>query len=209
MKKILLGLLALSSLSFAEGNYINFKVGKDVASEYKSFSDADGKLLNDKTKKDGFSIAVEAMKSLNENIDLGLGVAYQKHDARKTYTQNYDGGFVTTKGGDFDSIPVYVVGKYNFNINSEIKPYIQGNLGYSFNINESDVKSNDGTDSWTIPASVENGMYWSLGTGVEYRNYTVDLSYGVNKAKLKDNEGAKIKADYKSVTLAVGYKFNF
>ena len=213
MKKVLLGLVALSSLSFAQNTYINAKIGTNIGSEYTSVSDGDGKLMNDETKDTGFEIAIESFQSINENVDLGVGIAYQKHNSRKSNTQyfsDYDGEHsITYKGGEYKSIPVYLTGKYNFVNSSAITPYVKANLGYSFNFDSSNVKIHDETGaSDIISTSVDNGLYWSLGAGAEYKNVTVDLAYGVTKAKLKDDVGDKIRADFERVTLSVGYNFN-
>ena len=55
----------------------------------------------------------------------------------------------------------------------------------------------------------DNGLYYAVGGGVEYHNFTVDLMYAVNKAETEaDDLNGKEDNDYERVVLAVGYKFN-
>ena len=45
---------------------------------------------------------------------------------------------------------------------------------------------------------VNNGLYWALGGGLEYNNFTLDLMYAVNTAKseVKDLGDEKEDNDY-------------
>ncbi|UUV16921.1 hypothetical protein NRK67_03165 [Fusobacteria bacterium ZRK30] len=57
--------------------------------------------------------------------------------------------------------------------------------------------------------NIEDGLYWALGGGLEYKNFTVDLMYAVTKAKTKVKAfKAKEDNDYGRVVLSAGYKFN-
>lgn len=207
MKNLFLLLVVLSTLSFAESDfYINPKIGIDVVSEYKKTYDGSGNpLLSTKTKGIGKEIGVEGYKILNQNIDLGLGVAYQVHAQRKHF--NYESN-VDTSGVQYSSIPVYVTGKYNFFLNSEARPYLKANLGYSFNFDSSDLETkntvNDDIEKTSI--DVKGGLYWGIGAGIEYKDYTIELIYAINKCKVS---GSKKRADYDRLSLSVGYKFNF
>lgn len=212
MKKLfLLVLIVLSTVSFAESDfYINPKVGVDIISGYKRTYDDNGKtLLNGNTKGFGGEVAIEGYKILNENIHLGLGVAYQVHADRKhfAYTSNVD-----TSGVQYSSIPVYATGKYNFLLNSEVTPYLKANLGYSFNFDSSDLEAkntiNDQIEKTEI--EVDSGLYWGIGAGIEYKNYTMELMYSINECKSSvKGSGVEKKADYDRITLSVGYRFNF
>ena len=128
----------------------------------------------------------------------------------------------------YTSIPLYVVAKYNFDAINNFVPYIKTNLGYSFNDEDGDLKvhgtinepfENDPdyivTEEWGRKADVkiENGLYYGIGAGFEYNNFTMDLMYQVNQAEaeitLDENEKIKKDYDYSRVTLSFGYKFNF
>lgn len=194
-------------------NHLYFRFGGDVYSKYSKYSTSGDKgsvkLSNGKTKGFGYEFALEGTRSLTDNFELGLGVAYQGHNKNKTFTIGGPGETVTV--GKYDSVPVYVTGKYNFNTESQFKPYLKANLGYSFNINEKDTKI--GGES-PFKTTVKNGLYTGIGAGVEYNNFLVDLMYQTNfaKASLKDKEDGeslkKSKLDYSRVTLSVGYKLD-
>lgn len=188
--------------------YINVSVGWDVWNKYKNFSDDGDQFLTKKTKDFGGQVAVEGYKTIDD-FDLGLGVAYQHHAKRKTYTE----GSYEAKGAEFQSVPVYLTGKYNFNmLEWAATPYLKANLGYSFNFKSKDVNEswNGGSDSTST--SVNDGLYWAAGAGVQYENFNVELLYGVNKAKTKvkwdGGDSQKYKNDYQALTLSAGYKFD-
>jgi hypothetical protein len=211
MKKPFLLLIVLSTISFAKSDfYIEPKVGIDLISGYKKTYDDNGKIfLNDKTKEFGVEVAIEGYKILNEYIDLGLGVAYQNHADRKhfDYTSNVD-----ISGVQYTSIPVYIAGKYNFLLDSETKPYLKANLGYSFNFDSSDLEEkntlNDRIEKTAI--EVNGGLYYGIGTGIEYKNYTIELMYAINRCKISNKKSNfKERADYDRISLLVGYRFNF
>ncbi|WP_297487804.1 OmpW family outer membrane protein [uncultured Cetobacterium sp.] len=189
--------------------HIYLRVGGDVASKYSKYklkTKEEGNLdvSNKKTKGFGYELAVEGTQNITDNLEVGLGLAYQNHSKNKTY----NGNDFTAKMGKYDSIPLYVTGKYNFDTESTLKPYLKANLGYSFNINES--KSD--IDKTSVKTSVKNGLYTGIGAGIEYNNYLVDLMYQINFAKASlsngDETSGKSKLDYSRVTLSVGYKFN-
>ncbi|OQY42482.1 MAG: hypothetical protein B6227_02000 [Fusobacteriia bacterium 4572_74] len=208
MKKILLGLVALSAVSFAaQGDmYLNTRIGMDLGAKYDKISEGG---LTDKTDGLGGEIALEGYKSITDNFDLGLGLAYQFHADRDTENIYDDGDKFKISGVEYDSIPVYLTAKYNFNLNSEIKPYLKADLGYSFNFNPSDFEASDGSHSEKAEMEVNNGLYWALGGGLEYNNFTVDLMYAVTTAesKPKDEDDEKDN-DYGRVVLSAGYRFN-
>ena len=224
MKKILLGLVALSAVSFgAQGDtYLNVRFGGDLGAEYtKSFiqvEDEDYPALNNETKGFGGEIAIEGYRGLTDNFDLGLGLAYQFHgDRENKLDEALDKGtndfvHLDSEGGEYNSIPLYLIAKYNFNTDSQFTPYLKANLGYSFNFGSSDFKMTnvDTNQSGKSETDIENGLYWALGGGMEYHNFTVELMYAVNKAKLdiKDLDEGKKDNDYGRFILSAGYKFN-
>lgn len=189
--------------------YINVSVGWDVWNKYKNFTDDYGQFLTKKTKDFGGQVAVEGYKTLDD-FDLGLGVAYQHHAKRKAHTDQYS---ETYKGAEFQSVPVYLTGKYNFNmLEWAATPYLKANLGYSFNFNSKDVNASWDGGSGSYSTSVDDGLYWAAGAGVQYENFNVELLYGVNKAKTKvkwdSGDSQKHKNDYQALTLSAGYKFD-
>ena len=173
--------------------YLNVRVGGDIMAKYDKFTPN----FDDSTDGFGGEVALEGYKMLDDNFDVGLGLAYQFHADRDSKNG--------VDGVEYDSIPLYLTAKYNFITDSNMKPYLKANLGYSFNFNSSDA--NVGTSYST---SVDDGLYWAAGAGVEYDNFTVDLMYVVNKAETSvDNESYKHDNDYDRVVLSVGYIFDF
>lgn len=210
MKKVLLGLVALSAVSFgAQGDtYLNARFGGDLGAKYSDHSYKGVTILTDKTDGFGGELALEGYKSLTDNFDLGLGLAYQFHADRDK--QSVNSGKVY--GAEYNSVPVYLIAKYNFNLDSNIKPYLKANLGYSFNLDSSDVKGKaaSGGDEFKISTDIDNGLYWALGGGLEYMNFTVDLMYAVTKAKskIKTDDNYKENNDYGRFVLSAGYRFD-
>lgn len=211
MKKVLLGLVALSAVSFAvQGDtYLNARFGGDLGASYTGYEYSGVDILSDSTDGFGGELALEGYKSITDNFDLGLGIAYQFHADRDK--QGVPGGEIS--GADYNSIPVYLTAKYNFNLDSGIKPYLKANLGYSFNFDSSDLEAkgtreNTG-DNYKVSTNVENGLYWALGGGVEYKNFTVDLMYAITTAETEAKKlDGKEKNDYGRVVLSAGYRFD-
>ena len=174
--------------------YLNARFGGDIMAKY---DEIDG-ILDDSTDGFGGEVALEGYKMLDDNFDVGLGLAYQFHADRDSKN--------SVSGVEYDSIPVYLTAKYNFITDSNMKPYLKANLGYSFNFN-----SSDGDVSGTsFNTSIDDGLYWAAGAGMEYDNFTVDLMYAVNKAESSaDSYSVKSDNDYERVVLSVGYIFDF
>lgn len=210
MKKILLGLFALTSISAMAAEGVNFygRVGLDVFSHYNKVSekDADGEATLKSRGKVAPSVALEVTKDLDSNLELGLGLAYVSHGKRDFKIVDIDahGNKEITEGKypAVNSVPLYVTGKYKFS-NSDVKPYVKADLGYSFNKmkKSSDVEG----------AKAKNGLYTAVGVGVEYMNVTADLAYVFTGAKVKiSDEGTSesVKANNSAIRLTVGYKFS-
>ncbi|MGL5964242.1 MAG: outer membrane protein [Fusobacteriaceae bacterium] len=234
MKKILLGLLALTSISFAKEitpapivqeevkpivaphKYYNvyLRAGGDVYSQFNRI-DVERVALGGKSSEGmGYDLALELTKStLNHALEVGLGVAYQNHSSFKSKrgeffedskTFRYDSDL-----DSFDSVPVYLTAKYNFlNFDNGVVPYIKGDAGYSFNMSNSGSVFLD--NGQRFDTDVENGGYFGLGAGVEYNNFLMDLMYKLNTGKIESDEAdfSESLRNYR-VTLSVGYKFNF
>ena len=149
-------------------------------------------------------ISLEVTRDITENLELGLGVAYQNHGnvGRKTYyIENKP--LISAKMPSYNSMPVYVVGKYNFGTTTKgYKPYVKADLGISFN-NTDDAEF----DGEKIHVSISNGVYAGLGVGIEKDNFVFDLSYKFNQAKLKE-DGESYKYNSNRVMMSVGYRFD-
>ncbi|MGL5088997.1 MAG: hypothetical protein ACRC6Z_06045, partial [Cetobacterium sp.] len=184
--------------------YINLRGGWDFWSEYGDFSNNNnGDLFNlsNKTKDFGGEVALEVYKYWDK-FDLGLGVAYQDHMGREATTVRSN----SYEGVEYKSVPVYLTGRYNVNYwDWAVTPYLKANIGYSFNFDSEDYKAAGKSYS----TSVDDGLYWAAGIGMEYEAFNVDVLYGANHSKSKvDGVNEKFDNDYERVTLSVGYKFD-
>ena len=218
MKKVLLGLFALASVSAvaAEGVNVYGRLGLDVYSHYNKLVDKeDGQTLLKAKGKVAPSIALEVTKDLGSNFEAGLGLGYVWH-GKRDYKETDDKDEYTAKFPAINSIPLYVTGKYKFDTGSDIKPYVKADLGYSFNkmkksiaVTEKDLTTGK-TETVTVEGlKAKNGLYAGIGAGVEYNNVTADLSYVFTGAKYKDIDGDTAKANKGALRLTVGYKFAF
>ena len=217
MKKILLGLLVLSSaVSFAnQGINVYGKFGVDVVSRFNKLSDEGETFVKGKGKV-APAIFLEATKNLTPNFEAGLGLGYIWR-GKENFEFYDDEDKVSGKFPRYNSVPLYLTGKYNFNLDSEVKPFVKADLGYSFNR----AKKFTGTDFYKLTNTTEdfsekikfkNGLYASVGVGLEYRNFVTELAYVHTTAKVKwDEEDGSGTDRYNNnaLRLTVGYKFNF
>ena len=218
MKKVLLGLFVLASVSAvaAEGVNVYGRLGLDVYSHYNKIVDEDnGETMLKAKGKVAPSIALEVTKDLGSNFEAGLGLGYVWH-GKRDYKETDDKDEYTAKFPAINSIPLYVTGKYKFDTGSDIKPYVKADLGYSFNkmkksiaVTEKDLTTGETETVTAEGLKAKNGLYAGIGAGVEYNNVTADLSYVFTGAKYKDIDGDTAKANKGALRLTVGYKFAF
>ena len=205
MRKFLLvaGLLA-SMAVYAEGNKVEVRGGIDLNPTFNV-----GNGLN-KDSKFSYELGVEYRKELPYNFELGVGIAYQDHGKSKSKTING----VKIESDFYDSIPLYVTGRYNFKNSTEVIPYLKLNLGYSLNVNDGSVEEKYPLgNTYSSDFNAKNGFYYAAGAGLEFRGFTLDLMYQRNysDAELEFN-GVKYSegsADFDRVTLGFGYNFGF
>ena len=126
-----------------------------------------------------FEAGAEYRYEVTPGLEVGAGVAYQQHNDLKD-----------SKGELYNSVPIYGTAKYTFDTPTVVKPYIKGDLGYSANTDKA-----------------KDGLYYGAGAGVNVNNVNVDVMYKENQGKYKAGND-NIKANYKRVTLGVGYNFN-
>lgn len=231
MKKVLFGLLALSTMAMAAETNLYLKAGGDFLGKYDVVGEYNTEANSDEVDNFSWEVALEATREVYPKVELGLGLAYQKHgDAKSAFNHEeygkgeYDDTTLEMPG--YTSIPLYLVAKYNFNAINNFVPYVKAHLGYSFNNDDGNLKGNGSiteiddtngklvTEYWNDEANVkiDNGLYYGIGAGFEYNNFTMDLMYQVNLAEAEiDLVDEKIKKDYdySRATLSFGYKFNF
>ena len=206
MKKILLGLLVLSSaVSFAnQGINVYGKFGVDVVSRFNKLSDEGETFVKGKGK------VAPAI------FEAGLGIGYIWR-GKENYEFEDSDGKTTGKFPRYNSVPLYLTGKYNFNLDSEVKPFVKADLGYSFNrakkLTGTDFdKMTNTTEDFSEKIKFKNGLYASVGVGFEYRNFVTELAYVHTTAKIKwdDEDGSDTERyNNNALRLTVGYKFNF
>lgn len=205
MKKVLLGLAVVSSMAMVgEGTNLYLKTGLDISGKFDKVNILGENANKSESDRLGFDLTAEVTREFYPNLELGLGLSYQDH-GRPEYIRN---GNDKVQNTGYKSLPIYGVAKYNIPLESNIKPYLKADLGYSFNFDEKDLKVNQ--DSYKT--SVENGLYYGLGAGAEYNNFVVELMYKVNRADIQyEYNGSKLPKkdyDYSRTTLSFGYRFD-
>ena len=204
MKKLLLLGALVSSIAMAD--VIEVRVGGDLTNRA-TFKDTDNQnwKINDDALKNGFEITGEYRTPIAENLEIGGGISYKFN---KLSNKNYSG--LTMKG--INSVPIFFTTRYNFKNASEITPYVKGNLGLAITSGKVESKNILADESLKF----ESGIYYGIGTGLQYKNFVADLSYNVNTMKTKYSfnrpgykEEGKFNTNHGTLTLGVGYSFGF
>ena len=204
MKKLLLLGALVSSIAMAD--VIEVRVGGDLTNRA-TFKDTDNQnwKINDDALKNGFEITGEYRTPIAEHLEIGGGIAYRYN---KLSSKNYPG--LTMKG--INSVPIFFTTRYNFKNASEITPYVKGNLGLAITSGKVESKNILADESLKF----ESGIYYGIGTGLQYKNFVADLSYNVNTMKTKYSfnrpgykEEGKFNTNHGTLTLGVGYSFGF
>ena len=205
MKKLLL-LLGLVVSATAMASVVEVRVGGDLTNRA-TFKDTDNQnwKINDDALKNGFEITGEYRTPIAENLEIGGGISYKFN---KLSNKNYSG--LTMKG--INSVPIFFTTRYNFKNASEITPYVKGNLGLAINSGKVESKNLVAKESLKFGS----GVYYGIGTGLQYKNFVADLSYNVNTMKTKYSfnmpgykEEGKFNTNHGTLTLGVGYSFGF
>nr|WP_307776324.1 hypothetical protein [uncultured Cetobacterium sp.] len=228
--KFVLLFMIVSGLSFADDGF-SIRIGGDITSKTNSMDNyTDGN-----TEDFGYEIGVEYTKSITDKFSLGLGTAYQNHakfsgeesgyskfenDGSQIIENEYSKGFDDFTG--YHSVPIYLTGKYILTNRWSVKPYIKGNIGYSFNFGNENLKysdkverENESTDtdlgghvfeSYTLSTSVKDGYYYGAGLGLSYYSLAVEALYQVNTSKMTVNN-KEYKNNYERVSVILNYTF--
>ena len=187
MKRKFMGLfLVLGIVSFAaNAGKVEVKGAYDLGGKYHYDNSSE------KAKSTAGEAGAEYRYELTPGFEVGAGTAYQWHKkvkARNSSDENYE---------NYNSVPVYGTAKYTFATPTTVKPYVKGDLGYSAN--------NGNIDDY----KAKNGLYYGVGAGVNYNNFNAEVMYKENQGQYKnDNTGDKTDANYKRVSVGVGYNFN-
>ena len=212
MKKILLGMTLISSMALgAEKTNLYLKTGADLWQRFDVIKPEGAVAANKKGVDDfGYEITAEITREIYSNLEIGAGISYQDHGSPERVMLDNDARLNVP---DLKSVPLYITAKYNLPVKSVFKPYLKTDLGYSFNRISSKFKVEDFQfqESWEFSTKIKNGMYFGVGAGVEYSNFTADIMYKINKSQIKvdaPNGSFKKSLDYSRVVLSLGYKFN-
>ena len=191
MKKTLIGLfLVLGVASFASAGKVETRGAYDFGSKY-HYS---GSYNSQKPKKSSGEVGVEYRYEVTPGLELGGGTAFQFH---KDLKDKFNG----LNDKNYNSVPVYGTAKYIFDVPSTVRPYVKGDLGYSFN------SGNRNTVLGTEKA--KNGLYYGVGAGINFNNLNVELMYKENQGEYKNEKSNyKYDANYRRVSLGIGYDFN-
>ena len=195
MKKTLISLfLVLGAASFADTGKIEARGGIDFGGKYHY----GGNYKDQKTKNSSGEIGVEYRNEVVPGLEVGGGTAFQFHKDLKDKVQGQN-------EKNYNSVPVYATAKYTFDTQTVVKPYVKGDLGYSFN---------SGNHDYGVLGKfkAKNGLYYGVGGGINFNNVNVELMYKENQGEYK-YEGpvrvnSKYDANYRRVSLGVGYNFN-
>lgn len=249
MKKFIycacLGLL-LSGVATAMDNVnVYGKFGAEFHSKFsdETYTDQYGQTQNDTFPKKGktnFSFFLEATRNITPNFEIGAGIGYiyrkgvkvsgeftgqeGREEPDGTYKQVmlYD----SYKVPRYNSVPIYAIAKYNFEGDSNLRPYVKVDLGYSFNRMKKTVDFEkrgyvdnklEEIEKYKGDFKVKNGLYAGVGLGVEYNNLLAELSYIRTSAKVTgkgiEDDGEVIedtfKYNNKVLRFSVGYKFSY
>ena len=206
MKKLkLLLLLGVMVSATAMADVIEVRAGGDLTHNGKfkdgKYSGSNVKLKK-KSTRNGYEIAGEYRKSLTDAWEIGGGVAYKFNRISEEGTEK--------KG--LHQVPLYLTARYNFKNASEVTPYVKANLGYAFNSG----RLKDSKPLYDFEAKFKNGFYSGLGTGLQYKNFVVDLSYNWNNVRVERTykyplvtEHDKFTISHGTLTLGAGYSFGF
>jgi hypothetical protein len=241
MKKVLASIfMAVSLVSFSDELVI--RGGIDFADHYSGMSD----FLTGDSGDDslGFELSAEYLKNVSPNFLIGVGVGYQGHSKSEgknvllnSWYDSYGDYYEHTYGYEdrvyYDSVPLYITAKYEFDTpNTNVKPYVKANVGYSFNIHKNDLTLSDKVTQYvydwydddydkysydyaskSYDTDISNGLYYGIGGGVEINGLTLDLMYQANYAKAKIDNGDGTRQEHNlnihRVTFGMGYAFNF
>ena len=229
-KNLLIAGILVSSVAMANGNVIEVRLGGDLKNTYIMEYNGKGEEANKSIYKNGVEVVTEYRKEILPNFELGGGVAVKRatidrasfyEEVKKEFPNPNNKLDLTVK--NIVSVPVYAVAKYNFNNSTSVKPYVKAKLGYVFSKGGFSAKLKKENEEIKMDIKFGDGdeVYLGLGTGVEIKNFVVDLSY--NSTNMRTSSDLKVVKNSApeelrhilattknhSVTLSVGYLFKF
>lgn len=193
MKKIIFGILALSTLAFAEVGDKNLYMRAEFSGfgEY-DLEGAENNLVKDKFKEAGYSLGVEYMTEFMPSLEVGIGTGYQ-WQGEFGYKLGYAGNEIP----EMNSIPLYATMKSSLAPIGMWTPYLKADLGFSFN----DLSDN-------AHYKYDNGIYYGIAFGFDIEDLSLELAYKTNTGKLEKSSGEKFDVKNSRIMLGGIYKFS-
>ncbi len=153
-------------------------------------------------------IGAEFFYYLKKNFALGFGI-----------NNNFDADLQDLRDGELKVNSKIGFTNFYFAVKPKIELkseafksiYFLGQLGYGLLRFDSTYKIRDNNEE-KLAGADGNGLYWGIGVGTELReSFIVELLYSVNYGSIKDKfvTGREADLTYKTLTLNIGYKFNF
>jgi hypothetical protein len=141
----------------------------------------------------GFAIGLDALYKLFPYLQIGGGLEYQL--LREV---TYQGA----SGGSFQFVPIYGIVRVPFAF-GPIEPYVVGRIGYG-------IYSGDST--YTGTATLNGGLYFAAGAGVDYKLGAVSIfaeaTYAVDDGSMSDS-GVTLDTATTGLDVSVGVSFSF
>ena len=164
-----------------------------------------GKTVNSKPEVDRdpvdvdsvYTIGIEVMAYSNSFIGFGAGI-YNMFDSKI----KQDGNTVTNPEGEEYEIaftnPYLTLKSKILQFDSDIirNVYIYGQIGYGF------MRIKNAYET-------EDGMYWSVGAGIDIWHFLIDFNYATNFGKIKvESEAKKLDVRQSTLIVSLGYRFS-
>ncbi len=210
MRKLLSALVLLVAVSSAyaekgEFSYIpKVKVGASkIDLDYGGYSYSE--------TEPTYGAGIDILYGFTENFEGGIGVSLERNYIAKGFA-DYIGESEDTRFGQ-----LFITGRYNFRSSSELTPFVQAKVGVA---KGGETFYSTGTIDY-VPGSarleIDPTLVYGISTGVEYRNFNLELGYEIIKVDLdlevKEQAGKRRKLsateeeDIKTIYLALGYRF--
>lgn len=125
--------------------------------------------------------------SIIKNSEIGVGVGYSEKNPNEKNDKYWD------------YTPIYATGKYIIGQSRNGTKYLKVNLGYAF-------KEYENINNKYEDDKIKGNMYYGVGGGVDYNEFSFGLIYQVNKDSIDTRNSSK---DDNRVTFSIDYLLDF